>query len=782
MRFICTKINYYGSDSALSNGDSTKVNTLDRLTRKDTILFLLFVASGFCGLLYQVIWLRLAFAAFGIITPVLSVVVSVFMLGLAFRSWAGGKWIGPLTAKAKKSAIWLYAALEFCIGIGAFMVPSTFALGETWLLQAGAMDSTRYLLLSALILSMSLLPWCIFMGATFPFMMSYIKENDRQQRKSFSYLYLANVIGAACGTVLTSFVLIEVLGFSRCLMVAGCTNFLVAATAAMLGTRSHYFRVFEPPISEPNITDNSPSEPLLRPHLLMLILFVTGFSSMAMEIVWTRAFTPILRTTIYSFAGLLTTYLLATWIGSLAYREHLAKGRVQPVFRILSFLAISSFLPILLNDPRLITAFSPEKTNIPIELFMDAIRAVAALASIFPFCAALGYLTPRLIDEYSEGAPQPAGKAYAINIIGSILGPLFAGYILLPNVGTRYSLVLLAVPFLIFYLYFWRPRGTRTHVGVATICITMVLLVVSLFCVISYEDGMYYKSAEVRRDYVATVISCGQGMKKRLLINGVGITGLTPITKAMAHVPMGMFEEKPDSVLVLCFGMGTTFRSLVSWDVKTTAVELVPSVQDAFGFYFDDAEAVLKPSNARIIIDDARRFLKRTSERFDVITIDPPPPICAAGSNLLYSEEFYEVLKNRLKEGGILQQWSPGGERLTQQAMFKAICATFPFVRAFHSIEGFGFHFFASMQPLNMPSVEVFLAHLPPAAAADFVEWSQGKSAGDIYHELLLGEIPVSDFLSPHMNDSITDDRPFNEYFLLRKLWNKVRGRDQQLF
>jgi len=407
---------------------------------------------------------------------------------------------------------------------------------------------------------------------------------------------------------------------------------------------------------------------------------------------------------------------------------------------------------------------------------------VAALASIFPFCAALGYLTPRLIDEYSEGAPHLAGKAYAINIVGSIVGPLFAGYILLPHVGTRYSLVLLAVPFVIFYLCFWRLGGTRTYVRLATIGTTVVLLLVSLFGVISYEDGIYYKSAEVRRDYVATVISCGQGMKKRLLINGKGITGLTPITKTMAHVPMGMLEEKPESVLVLCFGMGTTFRSLVSWGVKTTAVELVPSVRDAFGFYFDDAEAVLKTSNARLVIDDARRFLKRTSERFDVITIDPPPPICAAGSSLLYSEEFYEVLKNRLKEGGVLQQWSPGGEKLTLQAMLKAICAAFPFVRVFHSTERLGFHFFASMLPLKVPTVDAFLARLPQEAAADFVEWSEGKSAGDIYQELLLGEIPVSEFLSPHMNDSITDDRPFNEYFLLRNFWNIARGKDQQLF
>jgi spermidine synthase len=228
--------------------------------------------------------------------------------------------------------------------------------------------------------------------------------------------------------------------------------------------------------------------------------------------------------------------------------------------------------------------------------------------------------------------------------------------------------------------------------------------------------------------------------------------------------------------------MGTTFRSSVSWDVKTIAVELVPSVRDAFGFYFDDAEAISKTSNAKIVIDDARRFLKRTLEKFDVITIDPPPPICAAGSSLLYSEEFYEILKNRLNKGGIVQQWSPGGEKLTQQAMLNAICSAFSFVRVFHSIEGTGFHFFASMQPLNMPTANTFLARLPEAAARDFVEWSEGKSAGAIYDKLLLGEIPLSKFLSAHMNDSITDDRPLNEYFLLRRFYNILRNKDQQLF
>ncbi|HXB57968.1 MAG TPA: hypothetical protein VNU95_00275, partial [Candidatus Acidoferrales bacterium] len=105
------------------------------------ILFFLFFVSGFCGLLYQVIWTRMAFASFGIITPVLSVVLSVFMLGLALGSEAGGRWIPSLVRKTGLSAAIFYALAEFCIGVGAFAVPKLFAIGNRLLLPAGQMDS-----------------------------------------------------------------------------------------------------------------------------------------------------------------------------------------------------------------------------------------------------------------------------------------------------------------------------------------------------------------------------------------------------------------------------------------------------------------------------------------------------------------------------------------------------------------------------------------------------------------------------------------------------------------
>src|SRR5258706_7153827 len=159
-----------------------------------TTLGLLFFISGFSGLLYQLVWLRLAFASFGVVTAVLSVVVSVFMLGLALGSWLGGKVIGCLTRRTGRSAIEFYGISECLIGLGAFVVPKLFDYGEHYLFRLSDTTSFLYLIASAGVLGMSLLPWCIFMGTTFPFMMAFIEQITPSNEDSFSFLYACNLL------------------------------------------------------------------------------------------------------------------------------------------------------------------------------------------------------------------------------------------------------------------------------------------------------------------------------------------------------------------------------------------------------------------------------------------------------------------------------------------------------------------------------------------------------------------------------------------------------------
>src|SRR5436305_7163191 len=150
-----------GISSKLDRTDSVTTQNLapshlSQFTR--CVVFLLFLLSGFSGLVYQVVWVRMAFASFGIIIQVLSVVLSVFMLGLSLGAWAGGRSVDFLVRKTGCSALWFYAGTELLIGVGAFAVPALFATGQKLLLSAGEADSMRYLFLSALALGASILP------------------------------------------------------------------------------------------------------------------------------------------------------------------------------------------------------------------------------------------------------------------------------------------------------------------------------------------------------------------------------------------------------------------------------------------------------------------------------------------------------------------------------------------------------------------------------------------------------------------------------------------------
>ena len=187
------------------------------------VFFAFFVGSGFCGLLYEVVWTRLALASFGVTTTIVSVVLSAFMLGLALGSWLSG-W-PPLLRRLGTGRRFLraYALVELGIGTGAFAVPFLFSVGRAVLLRAGATDSESYHLVSALLLGAALLPWATLIGATYALALGALRVAAGRSG-GFSALYTANVLGAALGTVVTALVLIEILGFHGTLAVAAVVN------------------------------------------------------------------------------------------------------------------------------------------------------------------------------------------------------------------------------------------------------------------------------------------------------------------------------------------------------------------------------------------------------------------------------------------------------------------------------------------------------------------------------------------------------------------------------
>ena len=226
------------------------------------------------------------------------------------------------------------------------------------------------------------------------------------------------------------------------------------------------------------------------------------------------------------------------------------------------------------------------------------------------------------------------------------------------------------------------------------------------------------------------------------------MTSLNPITKMMAHLTLASHREPPQNTLVICFGMGTTFRSALTWGAPVTVVDLIPSVPRLFPYVHGDAAEVLASPNAHVIVDDGRRFLERTPQTFDSIIVDPPPPVPAAGSSLLYSVEFYSLVKQHLRPYGIFQQWLPDSDQATQSAVAGALQRSFPYVRAFNHAETgtSGWHFLASLQPIPTRTSSELADRMPVRAIADFVEWGPYNNANEefslvIPHEATLDSL-----------------------------------------
>jgi len=186
---------------------------------------------------------------------------------------------------------------------------------------------------------------------------------------------------------------------------------------------------------------------------------------------------------------------------------------------------------------------------------------------------------------------------------------------------------------------------------------------------------------------------------------------------------------------------------------------------------------------ARVVIDDGRRYLEHTTGQYDLITIDPPPPVEAAGSSLLYSEEFYAVAKKRLRPGGILQQWIPYGDKEDLAAVALALRRMFPYVRVFTWGSDRGFHFLASDRPLPNRTARELAQRLPARATTDLVEWGPHSDAEGQFADLLRNEPPVDRLISGSpATPALRDDRPINEYYVLRREFRAIdRYRQRQV-
>jgi predicted membrane-bound spermidine synthase len=277
-----------------------------------------------------------------------------------------------------------------------------------------------------------------------------------------------------------------------------------------------------------------------------------------------------------------------------------------------------------------------------------------------------------------EGAA--AGRAFAVNTLGGVLGSLAAGFWLVPALGTARACVLLAGMSLIAGGAALARARARRSAWAGFAALTAAALLAWRWTGDPARDILEHRVnllggsvAFYREQTAATVAGVTHGEARSLLLNGIAVSGNEPPGKTMALVPLML---RPDSrrMLVVCFGAGNTFRAAVRAGLQVDAVDLVRGVFEAFPWFYPDGEEVLARPGARIFVDDGRHFLLTSSGGYDEIVVDGSPPIFAAQTVNLYTREFLALARTRLRPGGMMVLWVPVPCRLDD---FGAIARNF---------------------------------------------------------------------------------------------------------
>ncbi|MEK6881519.1 MAG: hypothetical protein AABY22_17990, partial [Nanoarchaeota archaeon] len=275
--------------------------------------------------------------------------------------------------------------------------------------------------------------------------------------------------------------------------------------------------------------------------------------------------------------------------------------------------------------------------------------------------------------------------------------------------------------------------------------------------------GIKYKFTE---DEIATVFGFSNPKEKQegLLIDGVATTHKVAETKLMAHIPITL-HKNPQKVLIICFGMGSTYRSALKHNLEVTAVDLVPSVPKNMELFYPEANELINQGKGKVVINDGRNFAYLTKEKVDIVIIDPPPPFNTAGSTVLHSKEFYEDLSKKLNEGGIVNQWIyyyRSREDEISMAI-KSFTEVFPYILAVEKKSSVGgLWLLGSYNPINKTKLENLYK--------DEIVVSDLKEITEINDEDQIVVVGEKDALIKTFANfpAITDDRPMSEYYLLR--------------
>ncbi len=649
-------------------------------------LFLVFLLSGFSGLVFEVLWVRLASLGLGTTVYAVSLVVASFMGGLAFGGWLASRFADRLQLGVRA-----YAFMELGIAVSG---PAA-----SWLLQTLPAWVT-YAPVMMVLAALAMLVPCTLMGATIP-VLSRAVLDPKLPGRSVGWLYGVNTLGAMLGSLATDIVLVPQVGIWSSVLVAASLNLAAGLVSLSLGDPAR-----PAPRPQPPETAHSSA--------IYLMYALSGASALALQGVWVRLLSVAVDARIWVFSLILSTFLgclaVGSWLGSWALPRLASKARLVLVV-LFCALALSSLLGSLALtwiEPRLTSpAFSrwliylvqPLGQELGWSLVYCLLRSICLFA-LPSLCMGLAfpYVCAVAIEE-SGGIGEPIGRLYTMNTLGAIVGSLCSGFLLIPYLGVQHSLLLLSATNLVCAGLIAVPAPYKTArrfvlaagwLGCLAYGGLPANWLFSRFHLPVYQRRYDLKPSEIvefTEDLYGTVaVATGTTRGSVLLVNGTMMMGSTlpsrRYARLMAHLPLAL-HPAPKRMLVICFGLGMTFGAASLHDELESlqCAELSPTVLRMAPHFKEFNENVAERLGGRIQthLADGRNFQLRSKELYDVITFEPPPPSQPGVVNL-YSRDYYELCKQHLTPDGLVCQWLPVTQFSdgTARMMVKSFVEVFP--------------------------------------------------------------------------------------------------------
>lgn len=660
---------------------------------KNRILLLCLVFSGYCGLAYELLWVRLLSFSFGSTTLSFSTVLAVFFGGLAIGSWLTSRFLSRIGNPG-----FAYGIIEIATGIFGLIL---YPILKTLPILFGEIDPgsgiAGVLVRFAFSAPLLLVP-TVLMGATLPIICKAMIKQNRNIGRGTGLVYGFNTFGAFLGSYLVTYHFLPALGIFQSILVTVGLNFLAGSSALVVSwrTQSGDAESQQPAASQrtsppaDRVADDEPVVPRTVFQITLVLTFISGFAFICFEIVWSRLFSIFLGGTVYGVGAVLICFLIGIAVGSLLV-SRLAES-ADSGFWFLILQAISVLGIFLLS-------FAMVRVNytlavIEAEPFSPITRQHIALAVVFisllipTACSGASFpLLVRIITAQAKHTGRSLGSLYASNTCGSILGCLVTGFVLIPKTGSEATIFLgLTLIALMTILAGLLLRTFLQRLLGPAIAFSIVVLLTQfqgidlklLSCpVINAGASSYRAFLETKKKGADQIIAFAEGETanvavfhsrtkgtKGLFLNGLGQGMLSqyPPTHSLesslvAVIPMA-FNPSPQSALVVGLGAGITVDLFNKLGVpRTKVIELEEKVVPAVDAIFSGDSPIQDP-RIDLEIDDARHYLllnaNTSDNRFDLITSMPSHPWIA---NSIFTQEFFELARDNLSPNGIFSTW-----------------------------------------------------------------------------------------------------------------------------